>query len=132
MLRTILVTTILALSLGTAACQRRTGEPAADAGKAGDSAPSGTTGVPAATDESAIQPAVHWECDGGLTLTTRYMPRDRAISLGLHEGERKLPQVRSASGEKYQDGPITFWAKGTNATYERVPTPAVNCRRTAG
>ncbi len=75
-----------------------------------------------------VQPVLRWECDGGVALTTKAMPRDRAISLGLHEGERKLPQVPSASGEKYQDGPITFWRKGGTAIYERTPAPPIDCR----
>lgn len=132
MMRTFLVTLLLALALCTAACQRRSGESPSGAGTTGDAARAASSQEPAATDQSAIQPTAHWECDGGLTLTTRYMPRDRAISLGLHEGERKLPQVSAGSGEKYQDGPITFWAKGTTAIYERTPTPAINCRRATG
>jgi membrane-bound inhibitor of C-type lysozyme len=75
---------------------------------------------------------LHWECNGGMALTTKYLPRDHAISLGLHEGERKLPQVASASGEKYQDGPITFWSKGGEAIYERTPAPPIDCRLASG
>jgi membrane-bound inhibitor of C-type lysozyme len=48
----------------------------------------------------------------------------------VHEGERKLPKVASASGEKYQDGPITFWREGSTATYERAPAPPIGCRLT--
>jgi len=65
-------------------------------------------------------------------LTTKYLPRDHAISLGLHEGERKLPQVASASGEKYQDGPITFSRKGGGAIYERTPASPINCHLADG
>jgi membrane-bound inhibitor of C-type lysozyme len=111
------------------ACQRDPGAPQpADSG--------GSTGPPAAslttTQHDSAQPVLRWECDGGTTLTTKYLPRDRAISLGLHEGERKLPQVASASGEKYQDGPITFWRKGADAIYERTPAPSIDCRLGSG
>lgn len=81
---------------------------------------------------AANQPVLHWECDGGMALTTKHLPRDHAISLGLHEGERKLPQVASASGEKYQDGPITFSRKGGEAIYERTPASPINCRLAGG
>ena len=95
-----------------------------------------STATPAATvpaaERATAEPVLRWECDGGATLTTKYLPRDRAISLGLHEGERKLPQIASASGEKYQDGPITFWRKGGNAMYERTPAPPIDCRLESG
>ena len=83
---------------------------------------------PPPANDAIAEPVLNWECDGGTTLTTKYLPRDRAISLGLHEGERKLPQVPAASGEKYQDGPITFWRKGGTAIYERTPAPQIGCR----
>jgi membrane-bound inhibitor of C-type lysozyme len=105
-------------------CQREASEPRHTAPVPSSVAPD--TAVPAA--DTAPQPLLSWECDGGLTLTTRYLPRDRAVSLGLHEGERKLPQVPSGSGEKYQEGPITFWRKGDSAIYERTPAPQVECR----
>ena len=91
--------------------------------------PVATETAPPGTVPQAVQ---RWECDGGTELTTKYLPRDRAISLGLHEGERKLPQVASASGEKYQEGPITFWRKGGGAIYERAPAPQVACRLVIG
>ena len=50
-----------------------------------------------------------------MTLTTKFSatrPRDLARSA---RGRAQLPQVASASGEKYQDGPITFWRKGSRA-----------------
>ena len=109
-------------------CQRDGGTPERASGES-TAAPVAT--VPAPKD-ATTQPVLRWECDGGTTLTTKYLPRDRAISLGLHEGERKLPQVASASGEKYQDGPITFWRKGSEAIYERTPVPQVDCRLASG
>ena len=107
-----------------AGCQRDAGTPERASTESAASPP--VTVV--APEDAATQPVLHWECDGGMALTTKYLPRDHAISLGLHEGERKLPQVASASGEKYQDGPITFWSKGGKAIYERTPAPPIDCR----
>jgi len=110
-------------------CQRDPGAPQPADSPATTAAPAAT--VPAPEDATA-QPVLRWECDGGTTLTTKYLPRDRAISLGLHEGKRKLPQVASASGEKYQDGPVTFWREGGDAIYERTPAPPIDCRLGSG
>ena len=127
-MRRFIVSLTIAIALSATGCQRKSESPG--------SVPAGVT--PAAADpssglpEAATLPMVHWDCGGGMTITTKYLPRDQAISLGLHEGERKLPRVSAASGEKYQDGPITFWAKGDTAMYERAPAPSVECRRTSG
>ena len=109
-------------------CERGGGAPERDASAGGVEATTAT----ATTPDAALQPLRHWECDGGFELTTKYLPRDRAISLGLHEGERKLAQVASGSGEKYQEGPITFWSKGDTAIYERAPAPQIACRLAGG
>jgi membrane-bound inhibitor of C-type lysozyme len=115
--------------IACAGCERDAATPERTAAADG----AGTPGTQAAPPpESAPQAVQRWECDGGTELTTKYLPRDRAISLGLHEGERKLPQVASASGEKYQEGPITFWRKGGSALYERAPAPQVACRLASG
>ena len=111
-----------------AGCQRDAGTP--ERASAESTASPTATGV--APESAATQPVLRWECDGGMALTTKYLPRDHAISLGLHEGERKLPQVASASGEKYQDGPITFSRKGGEAIYERTPASPINCRLAGG
>lgn len=125
---TVAATIAIALSTG---CQRDAGETAPDAVPAADSKLAAA--APAPQPAPAAAPVVvRWECDGGAVLTTKYLPRDRAIALGVHEGERKLPQVMSASGEKYQEGPITFWRKGDTAIYERAPAPAIGCRLASG
>jgi uncharacterized membrane protein len=69
-----------------------------------------------------------WDCDGGLRLRMKNLYRDNAITLELHEGPRKLPHVIAASGAKYSDGSLTFWTKGSAATFERSGSAAVNCR----
>src|SRR5262245_40006008 len=77
---------VMALCSG---CQRAAAE-AVPAGPAHRSQSAGSAAPE--TSSAAVAPAVlRWECDGGAVLTTKYLPRDQAISLGLHEGERKLP-----------------------------------------
>jgi membrane-bound inhibitor of C-type lysozyme len=125
---TVVATIAIALSTG---CQREAGDAAPDAVPAADSQPAAAATAPQ-PGPAAATAVLRWECDGGAVLTTKYLLRDHAIALGLHEGERKLPQVVSASGEKYQDGPITFWRKGDTAIYERVPAPAIGCRLVSG
>lgn len=69
-----------------------------------------------------------WECDGGLSLRMKNLYREGAITLEMHEGPRKLPQVVSASGAKYSDGSLTFWTRGSEASFERAGSPPVQCR----
>jgi len=69
-----------------------------------------------------------WECDGGLTLRMKNLYRENAITLEMHEGPRKLPLVVSASGARYSDGSLTFWSKGSTATFERAGSAPVQCR----
>ncbi len=69
-----------------------------------------------------------WNCDGDLTLRMKNLLREGAITLEMHEGGRKLPQVVSASGAKYSDGSLTFWTKGDTATLERAGAAPVQCR----
>jgi membrane-bound inhibitor of C-type lysozyme len=128
-MRHLTIAATIAIALCTA-CERDAGN-AASTGKEAQSKPAVAATMPDAGATAAPQVA-RWECDGGAVLTTKYLPRDRAIALGMHEGERKLPQVVAASGEKYQEGPITFWRKGDAAIYERTPAPAINCRLASG
>ena len=114
-----------------AGCQRDAGSVPDDTGRTSDSGVATPSAQPAEPDKTVVTAVQRWDC-GGISLTTKHLPRDRAISLGLHEGERKLPQVPSASGEKYQDGPILFWRKGDTAMYERAPAPPVDCRLSSG
>jgi len=115
--------------IACAGCERDAATPKRSAAADGAARPDATAIPP---PDAAPQLVQRWECDGGTELTTKYLPRDRAISLGLHEGERKLTQVASASGEKYQEGSITFWRKGGSAIYERAPAPQVTCRLAGG
>ena len=126
---------MLATLLSLAACQRAAEPPAAAMPPpAAEPASAGATTEPAPTalpDEALPEGVLHayvWECDGDLTLNVRNLFREDAVTIGLHEGERKLPLVVSASGAKYADETITFWTKGNEATFERKGTPPVTCR----
>lgn len=90
-------------------------------------APAAAPPVDDAPPEGVLRAYV-WDCDGGLTLNMKNLYREDAITLDMHEGPRKLPQVVSASGAKYSDGSITFWTKGSTATFERAGSAPVECR----
>ena len=83
---------------------------------------------------TAVQPpqgvllAYVWDCDDGTSLTMKNLLREKAIVLDLHEGPRRLPQVVSASGAKYDDGSVSFWTRGDTAMFERKGSAIVNCR----
>jgi putative lipoprotein len=128
---------VLTVLLPLAACQRTAEPPAAvDATQAPatelGSAAAVTQPAPAVTpDEAPPEGVLHayvWECDGGLTLNVRNLFREDAVTIDLHEGERKLPLVVSASGAKYADETLTFWTKGSEATFERKGTAPIQCR----
>jgi putative lipoprotein len=95
-------------------------------------APPAPVALPAQAEDDAppegVLRAYVWDCDGGLTLRMRNLFREKAISLELHEGARKLPQLPSASGARYGDASVVFWTKGGTATFERKGSPLVNCR----
>lgn len=77
--------------------------------------------------EGVLQAYV-WTCDDGQTIRMRNLLREKAITIEMHEGGRKLPQVISASGARYSDGSLTFWTKGDTALLEREGSAPVNCR----
>jgi len=119
---------VLAALLSLAACQRAAEPPAAvEAVSPPTTEPAPTAPADEALPEGVLHAYV-WECDGELTLDVRNLFREDAVTIGLHEGERKLPLVVSASGAKYADETITFWTKGNEATFERKGTPPVTCR----
>lgn len=92
--------------------------------------PPASSGAPAVNDNppEGVLRAYVWECDGGLTLHMRNLFREKAISLELHEGARKLLQLPSASGARFGDDSVVFWTKGGTATFERKGSPVVQCR----
>jgi putative lipoprotein len=128
---------VLAVTLSQAACQRAAEPPVAVEAtppQGAEPASAGAVTLPAPAvlpDDVPPEGVLHayvWECDDGRTLNVRNLFREDAITVALHEGERKLPLVVSASGAKYADETLTFWSKGGEATFERKGTPPVSCR----
>jgi membrane-bound inhibitor of C-type lysozyme/uncharacterized membrane protein len=128
-------TLTLAAAMVLGGCGRKETPPAAE-GPVADvaapaTAPATATAAPTVTLEALPDGVLHayvWECDGGMTLNVRNLYRENAVTLDLHEGERKLPLVTSASGARYADETVTFWSKGSEATFERKGAPPVACR----
>jgi len=121
------------------ACNRSPDQPAPAATEpVATPEPSPAAQTPQPSAQSDVPPpegvlrAYVWNCDGGLTLNMTNLYRENAITLEMHEGPRKLPQVVSASGAKYSDGSLTFWTEGENATLERLGSAPVNCREARG
>jgi putative lipoprotein len=126
---------LLLFALATLAGCKRAGEEAAVPVVAEPpAAVAPTAEAPATPPPADVAPpegvlrAYVWECDGGLTLNMKNLYREDAITLDMHEGPRKLPLVVSASGARYSDGSITFWTKGSTATFERAGSAPVECR----
>ena len=59
--------------------------------------------------------AARFDCDT-LALTATFH-EDRVV-IELPERSITLPHVVSASGARYSDGPVTFWNKGREASFE--------------
>jgi membrane-bound inhibitor of C-type lysozyme len=119
---------VLTAMLSLAACQRAAEPPATEPASGGAVTLPAPTVLPDDAPPEGVLHAYVWECDGDLTLNVRNLFRENAVTIDLHEGERKLPLVVSASGAKYADETLTFWTKGNEATFERKGTPPVNCR----
>jgi membrane-bound inhibitor of C-type lysozyme len=84
--------------------------------------------APASSPPAGVLMAYVWDCDDGTSLTMDNLLAERAISLQLPEGPRRLPQVIAGSGAKYDDGSLSFWTKGDTAMLQRNDGPVVNCR----
>lgn len=69
-----------------------------------------------------------WQCSDGSTIHTRNIASPPAIALRTASETRTLPQVRAASGVRYQDATMQFWTKGDGATFERQPGTTTECR----
>ncbi len=124
---------ILVLGLASAAGCGRTPDPPVSPAQTPPTAapvPSGSD-VPATATESqapsGVLLAYVWDCDDGTSITMENLLAENAISLGLPDGPRRLPQVVAASGVKYDDGTLSFWTKGDTAMLERANGPVVNC-----
>lgn len=76
---------------------------------------------------NALQAHV-WQCADGSTLNTRNIASPPAISIRSGNETRTLPQVRAASGVRYEDAAMQFWTRGNEAAFERKPGKTVECR----
>ena len=80
------------------------------------STPPSAEAPPVKEAESANAPmAARFDCDT-LALTATF--HDDRVVIELPERSLTLPHVVSASGARYSDGPVTFWNKGREATFE--------------
>jgi uncharacterized membrane protein len=134
---------LAALALATACKPRDTPEPPAPLpqGSSEVTPPAASTADPASAPPPAPMAAAAdeppegvlrvyvWKCAGGQTLRMKNLFRENAITLEMHEGPRKLPNVVSASGAKFSDGSLTFWTKDRTATLERTGEPPVQCEQ---
>jgi putative lipoprotein len=81
----------------------------------------------AGTRTNTLQAHV-WRCADGTTINTRIVTSPPAIILRTGNDSRTLPQVRSASGVRYEDVSMQFWTKDDGATFQRKPGNAIDCR----
>lgn len=120
----LLVAGLLAL----AGCSRTADAPAAKSDPVASPPEPAVPATPAAVvPPEDVLLAYVWQCEDGRRLNMKNLFRENAITLEMHEGPRKLPQVVAASGAKYSDGSITFWTKGGTATWGHQGT-TVECR----
>jgi len=76
-------------------------------------------------DSRPVARTMVYECDD-IDFVTRLGPGEMA--LWLEDRYTVLPQVRSASGSKYQEGDIVFWSRGDEAMLEIAGRTYRNCR----
>lgn len=86
------------------------------------------TPPPAPTGSGSTLQAHVWQCSDGSKINTRNLSSPPGIALHTGGETLTLPQVRAASGVRYQDSVMQFWAKGDSATLERKAGAAVDCR----
>ena len=79
------------------------------------------------TRSSTLQAHV-WKCDDGTAIQTRNLTSPPSVTLRIGAETRTLPQVRAASGARYEDATMLFWTKGDSATFQRKPGNATDCR----
>jgi uncharacterized membrane protein len=122
---------LLLVAVAAVGCNRRqpeTAEPqnAAPAPQTAPAAIGEPAGTEAAPPAGALR-AYYWECEGGLKFVMKNLWRENAVTLGLHEGSRRLERAPSASGAKYADQSIEFWTKGSAGTLEHKPAAPMKC-----
>jgi putative lipoprotein len=87
-----------------------------------------STKAPAPAGPSGKLQAHVWQCSDGSTINTRNLSSPAGIALRTGAETRTLPQVRAASGVRYQDAAMQFLTKGDSATLERQAGATVDCR----
>jgi len=102
---------LVAALLATTGCRSNAPDPAPTAG----------------TRTNTLQAHV-WRCADGTTINTRNVTSPPAIILRTGNDNRTLPQVRAASGVRYEDASMQFWTKDDGATIQRKPGNAIDCR----
>jgi membrane-bound inhibitor of C-type lysozyme len=119
------------------ACQKDTSPGSAAAAANADAASAAVTQLPTNPADAATSPAEAppttlqayvWSCAGGEKIVMRNLAREHAIAIDLRDGTRRLEQVSSGSGVRYEDAFVSFRIRGSSATLERKGTPAVQCR----
>jgi putative lipoprotein len=84
----------------------------------GEGEPPAPAGTAAETSDAPPAPSApahwRWRCDDDVTFES-VSHRDHIV-LYLAGGDLTLPQVKSASGAKYEEGGTSFWSKGGKAT----------------
>ncbi len=81
---------------------------------------------PQAPHPGATGRTLVYECEDNFGFTAR--TRGRTVWLFLPDGAVQLPQVSSASGEKYQGAHVTFWSRGEDAMLTLGESYYVGCR----
>ncbi len=98
-------------------------------------APLGVAGIDIAT-----RSRVHYTCDGGQTITARYLNarNGQGFAVLRIKGRTMLfVDTLAASGVRYAAGPYVWWPKGPGATLydemagENAPPMLANCRSKA-
>ena len=103
---------LLVAALGLVACDDAAPTPPASASVA-------------TTDSSPLDIAIDYRCDG-FAFQAHY--GENRVILILDGQARELPQVRAASGAKYESGEAMLWSKGSEATLTLGQHRYTNCR----
>jgi putative lipoprotein len=74
----------------------------------------------------ALSQTYVYDCSDGYGFVARI--EGEKAWLFLPNGTISLPHVRSASGARYSQGPVTFWSKGEEALLETGENSHRNCR----
>lgn len=85
---------------------------------------------PIAKAAKTLEQNLHYQC--GSEKIEVLMISQEVIKLTRKNGKWILKQTRSASGAKYENGPLTFWIKGKEAMLEERGAKPITCKQTTG